>query len=124
MNQLPDVVREAWEKRDGPVVLTTVDEEGMPNAIYASCVRKYDAFHLVVADNYFHKTRANLRAGSPASLLFITDEGKAYQIKGSVTYDIEGEYYQDMKCWNAKRPGHAAAVLSVEEVYHGADKLF
>jgi uncharacterized protein len=123
MHELPEIVREAWENREGPIVLTTVDEHGVPNAIYASCVREADASHLVVADNYFHKTRANLKAGSPASLLFITGEGKAYQIKGSVTYDTEGQYYQDMKDWNGERPGHAAAVLTVEEVYNGADKL-
>jgi hypothetical protein len=123
MSQLPEVVSEAWEAREGPIVLTTVNEEGIPNAIYASCVRKYDKSHIVVADNYFHKTQANLKAGSPASLLFITDKGKAYQIKGSVIYDTEGAYYQNMKEWNGERPGHAAAVLNVEEVYSGADKL-
>jgi hypothetical protein len=26
----------AWENRDGPVVFTTVDEQGTPNSIYAS----------------------------------------------------------------------------------------
>ena len=123
MSQLPEVVSEAWETREGPIVLTTVNEDGIPNAIYASCVRKYDESHIVVADNYFHKTKANLKAGSPASILFITDKGKAYQIKGSVTYETEGAYYQDMKEWNGERPGHAAAVLNVEEVYSGADKL-
>jgi len=123
MPALPKVVSEAWEKRDGPIVLATVNQDGVPNAIYATCVKKYGEDKIVIADNYFHKTRANLKAGSPASLLFITDESGAYQIKGSVTYDTEGEYYQDMKTWNDGRPGHAAAVLQVEEVYSGADKL-
>ena len=123
MSELPEVISEAWEDREGPIVFTTVNEEGEPNAIYASCVSKYDDSHLIVADNFFHKTRANLKAGSPASLLFITGEGKAYQVKGSVEYDTEGEYYQDMKTWNGERPGHAAAVLYVEEIYSGAEQL-
>jgi hypothetical protein len=38
MASLPQNVREAWEDRDGPVILATVSEDGMPNIIYATCV--------------------------------------------------------------------------------------
>jgi uncharacterized protein len=123
MTKLPDAVRKAWEDRDGPIILTTVNESGVPNAIYATCVSKFDDDHLVVADNYFSKTKANIQEGSKGSLLFITKEGKSYQIKGSIDYDTDGAYYQDMKCWNGERPGHAAAVLCVEEIYSGSDRL-
>lgn len=124
MAQLPEEVRAAWEKREGPIVLTTVDEKGLPNAIYATCVSMFDEETLVVADNYFNKTRKNLRAGSKGSLLFITPEGKSYQVKGRMEYHTEGAVFQDMKKWNPeKHPGHAAAALTVEEVYSGAKKL-
>ena len=81
MTLLPDIVSQAWEQREGPIVLTTVDREGTPNAIYATCVSKFGEDTLVVADNFFNKTRANILAGSKASLLFITKEGKSYQVK-------------------------------------------
>ena len=124
MAQLPEEVRAAWEKREGPIVLTTVDEKGLPNAIYATCVSMFDEETLVVADNYFNKTRKNLRAGSKGSLLFITPEGKSYQMKGRMEYHTEGAVFQDMKKWNPeKHPGHAAAALTVEEAYSGAKKL-
>ncbi|NLB84163.1 MAG: pyridoxamine 5'-phosphate oxidase family protein [Synergistaceae bacterium] len=124
MAHLPEEVRTAWEKREGPIILTTVDEKGLPNAIYATCVSMFDEETLVVADNYFNKTRKNLRAGSKGSLLFITPEGKSYQVKGRMEYHTEGEVFQDMKKWNPeKHPGHAAAALTVEEVYSGAKKL-
>jgi uncharacterized protein len=123
MVKLPEAVQEAWDARNGPVVLTTVDGGGVPNAIYATCVSKFDDEHLVVADNYFGKTQANIKAGSKGALLFITGEGKSYQVKGSIMYDTTGAYYQDMKCWNGERPGHAAAVVTVEEVYSGGTKL-
>ncbi len=35
---LPDEVVQAWKNREGPLVLTTVNKEGAPNAIYASIV--------------------------------------------------------------------------------------
>jgi hypothetical protein len=121
---LPESICQAWEKREGPIVLTTVDADGVPNAIYATCVNQYDADTLVVADNYFHKTRANILAGSPGALLFITGEGKAYQVKGTIEYHTEGPIFDDMKGWNPeKHPGHAAAVLKVEQVYSGAERI-
>ena len=123
MPTLPEVVSKAWDDREGPVVLATVSSEGVPNAIYAGCARKFSDEKLVVADNFFEKTRANILAGSRSSILFITKGGKSFQVKGGVERLTEGEIYDDMKLWSGDLPGHAAAVLSVEEVYSGAEKL-
>ena len=124
MASLPEVVRNAWEDRSGPVVLATISDTGTPNIIYATCVSMFGTDKLVVADNFFNKTRANILAGSKGSLLFITKEKKAYQIKGSFEYHKDGEIFDDMKKWNPpKHPGHAAAVLKVEQVYSGAEQL-
>ncbi len=124
MANLPESVSRAWEDRDGAVVLTTVDETGNPNSIYATCVGKFSEDILVVADNYFDKTRKNIFAGSRGSILFITKEGKSFQVKGSIEYITEGEVFDFMKSWNPeKHPGHAATVLKVEEAYSGAKKL-
>jgi hypothetical protein len=121
---LPETVSAAWETRQGPIVLTTVDEQGIPNAIYATCVKLYPDGKVVVADNFFQKTRANILAGSQGALLFITEEGKSYQLKGSFSYLTEGEHFDDMKAWlDPKLPGHAAALLNVEQVYSGATRL-
>lgn len=124
MPPLPEEVIEAWKDRDGPVVLATVDENGIPNAIYATCVARYDDETFIIADNYFDKTKRNILSGGVSSLLFLTREQKSYQIKGPVEYHTEGKYYQDMKSWNDKKhPGHAAAVIRVQEVFKGAAKL-
>ncbi|MFW5848239.1 MAG: pyridoxamine 5'-phosphate oxidase family protein [Spirochaetota bacterium] len=121
---LPNEVSEAWEHREGPVVFTTVDSDGIPNAIYAGAVGKHDDGTIVIANNYFDKTIRNIRAGSDASVLFITDAGKAYQIKGSISYHQDGPYFEFMKSWNsAKHPGHGAAAVAAREVYSGAERL-
>ena len=124
MSTLPDNVSRAWDDRDGAIILTTVDGSGNPNSIYATCVKKFSDDKLVVADNYFNKTRANILAGSKGSILFITKDKKAYQLKGSIDYQTNGEIFDDMKqSLDPKFPGHAAVVLTVEEVYSGADRL-
>jgi hypothetical protein len=92
MTVLPEEVIEAWQEKDGPVVLTTVDDSGVPNAIYATCVSRYDDETFIVADNYFDKTRKNIALGGVGSLLFLTRERKSYQIKGNIEYCTEGEF--------------------------------
>ena len=124
MAALPEKVSKAWENREGPIVLSTVNEDGIPNAIYATCVSKFSEDTIVIANNYFSKTLKNILAGSKGSILFITKEGKSYQIKGRIEYHTEGSIFEDMKKWNPEQhPGHAAAALKVEEVYTGAEKL-
>lgn len=125
MATLPEIAIQAWENREGPVVLTTVDAAGFPNSIYVTCVRKVADDQIVVADNKMNKTRANLKAGSRVSLLYITPEKKAIQVKGSATYQTEGDIFDEMKNgWLDKKfPGLAAVVIRVEEVYSGAEKL-
>ena len=124
MTKLPENVSKAWEQKEDAVVLTTVDENGIPNSIYATCVSKFNDETFVVADNYFDKTRKNILSGSKGALLFITKKGESYQVKGAFEYLTQGEIFDDMKKWNPKEhPGHAAAALKVESIYKGAEKL-
>jgi len=124
MKTLPKEVCDAWESRKGPIVFTTVDEQQRPNAIYATCVSKYDDQRLLVADNFFGKTRQNILSGSKGSILFITEDDTSFQIKGRIEYHCKGDVYKDMKKWNPiKLPGRAVAILIVEEVYSGSKQL-
>lgn len=124
MIKLPEIIINAWNDRDGAIVLTTINEQGIPNAIYATCVSMYKENTFVVADNYFDKTRKNILSNSAGSLLFITKEGNSYQLKGSISYHKEGEIFEDMKKWNpSQHPGNAAVTLNVTEIYSGSKKL-
>ena len=124
MKKMPEEVSNAWDKRKGPVVFTTVDKEGVPNSIYATCVSKYNEGIIVVANNYFDKTKTNIFSGSLGSILFITNDNKSFQIKGYIKYYTEGDIFDDMKKWlPEKYPGHAAASLEIKEIYSGSKKL-
>jgi uncharacterized protein len=124
MKSLPPSVLEAWNEREPIAVLATVAPDGTPNVIYVGVVGRFDDSTFFVANNYFHKTKENILAGSKASLLFLTKERKAFQIKGSIELQDSGPIFDEMKRVNPEKyPGHSAAVLHVESVFSGAEQL-
>jgi predicted pyridoxine 5'-phosphate oxidase superfamily flavin-nucleotide-binding protein len=124
MSKLPVQVIDSWEERKGPCIFTTVDEQGVPNAVYVTCVRMYREEAFVIANNKFNKTKQNIFNGSKGSLLFLTEDNKSFQIKGNIEYQTSGDAYDDMKRWlDPKYPGYGATVLKITEVYSGAEKI-
>jgi predicted pyridoxine 5'-phosphate oxidase superfamily flavin-nucleotide-binding protein len=124
MKKLPEPVIKAWDDREPIAVLTTVATDGTPNTIYVGVVGRFDESTFFVANNAFHKTKQNILAGSKASLLFITKEGKAFQIKGPIELQNSGPIFDEMKRTTPEKyPGHSAAVLHVEEVFSGAEQF-
>lgn len=123
MITIPEIVKNEWNNKQDAVVLTTVSDTGIPNSIYATQAALYNN-SVLVANNKFKKTLENITVCKEATVLFITKEMKAYQLKGSVSYKTEGDEFDDMKKWNrADLPGYGVAVIDVNEVYSGAQKL-
>lgn len=124
MNKLPEIVSEAWKTKKGPIVFSTANKQGTPNSIYATCVSLMNDEKILVANNFFSKTMENISSGSMGSILFLTEDDKSFQIKGTISYFTEGELFDDMKKWNPTRlPGHGVAVIEIQEVFAGAQKL-
>ncbi len=123
--KVPENARTAWNERQGACVFTTANPDGTPNSIWVSCVKMADEETIVVADNFFDKTRKNIDLNQKVSLLYIAPEKRSFQIKGTVSYQTNGPHYDDMKKdWlDPKMPGRGAAVIQVEEVYSGAEKI-
>jgi predicted pyridoxine 5'-phosphate oxidase superfamily flavin-nucleotide-binding protein len=124
MTSLPERVQQAWANRDGPAILATVSLEGMPNIVYVASVSIFSNARFVIADNYFEKTRKNLKATGKGALLFLTKERQSFQIKGTFECHTSGPIFAQMKAANLpKHPGHAAVALCVQEVYSGAERI-
>jgi len=101
-----------------------VDNKGIPNSIYAGCIKKLQDGRILIVDNHFDKTKRNIMSSTKGSVLFITKESQSFHIKGTVEYHADGDMYTDMKAWvDPKYPVHGAAVVNVEEVYCGAKRL-
>lgn len=121
---LPQEIIDAWADREPALVLTTVSSEGIPNSIWVMSSGLYEEEYIIIADNYFDKTKANILSTGIASLLFITKDGRSYQLKGAMSYHTHGPLYDFMKqVTPPKYPGHAAAVLHTTEIYTGSQRL-
>lgn len=124
MAKIPDDIVKAWNSKKGPIIFTTTGEDGAPNSIYATCVSIFGDNMILIADNYFDKTRKNIMNGCKGSVLFMDESEKAFQIKGFISYHTKGEIFNNMKSWNPKEhPGHAVAALAVERIYSGAEQI-
>jgi len=122
--KMTEELKKEWDNRNKAIVLTTVSNDGTPNSIYATCNALFNDDSILVANNFFDKTLKNIESTGKASVLFITNDDKSYQVKGSVKHINSGAEFDDMKSWNPEKlPGHGVAVIDIEEVYSGADKI-
>jgi uncharacterized protein len=130
MGALPGEVCDAWDDRQNPSSLATVDEDGTPNVIWVTCTSLLDDgsasgdARIGIADNYFSKTLVNIGRGSRGSLLIRTSDSRPYQLKGWFEYRTEGDVFDAMQAWNQPgRPGKGIAVLHVEGVHSGSNQV-
>lgn len=65
----------------------------VPNVVPVSMKQVIDDETVMVSDQYMNKTLANLKA-NPHAALSVWDEEGGFQVKGTVTYENEGERYE------------------------------
>lgn len=119
-----EILKEVWELREGAAVFTTVDKDSVPNSVYVLSMKLLEDGRIAVMDNYFHKTRENIKNGGKGSFLFLAKPRKPYQAKGTIEYLTSGPVYESLKASvDPKHPRVAAAVLTIEELYSGAEKI-
>lgn len=111
-----------------PYCIATASADGKSNLVYIACLKVIDENTILIADNKFEKTRANLDANPQASLVVLDPDTKtAYQIKGSMECHSEGDKYQATVDWvHEERPQltpKAGFYMNVEEVYNGPQRL-
>lgn len=124
MKEIPESVIVAWGEREPILVLSTVDGSGVPNSVYVGVTGHYEREIFFVMNSSFQKTEANILEGSKASLLFLTREKKAYQMKGEIRLEFDGPVFEAMMAVKPEQYlAKSVAVLRVEEVYSGAERL-
>ncbi|HID27089.1 MAG TPA: pyridoxamine 5'-phosphate oxidase [Methanosarcinales archaeon] len=121
MVKMPADVKEAIEKQS-PMPIATAALSGKPNVIFIGLKKIIDDETILIADNFFNKTRKNLEENPQMSMVvYNKDAKKSFQIKGSVDIKTEGKQYDEMVEWvhstMVTLPAKAAVIFHVEEIY-------
>ena len=91
MVKMPSEVRETLEKQK-PVPIATASKAGVPNVVFIGAMKILDDETILIADNFFYKTAANLKENPQVSLLCYSSETKkSFQIKGQGRSPHEGQ---------------------------------
>jgi predicted pyridoxine 5'-phosphate oxidase superfamily flavin-nucleotide-binding protein len=119
--KMPTEVKEVLAKQK-PVPIATATKDGTPNVVFINFMKILDDETLLLSDNFFLKTAANLSENPRISLLcYDAESTKSYQIKGSAKVHKAGPVFEEMRKWvhgvNPKLPAKAAVVVKVEAVY-------
>jgi predicted pyridoxine 5'-phosphate oxidase superfamily flavin-nucleotide-binding protein len=122
MVKMPPDVKETLEKQK-PVPIATASKDGVPNVVFVGLLKVLDDENIMIADNFFYKTAANLEQNPKISILcYNGDTKKSFQIKGSVTVYKEGENFDSMRTWvhgiNNKLPAKSCVMVKVDEIYN------
>jgi len=123
MAQMTERMQELFNKVRN-VVLSTATGDGTPNAVPIGAKKIIDAETILISDQYFNKTLANMKANPRVSVMYW--EGReGYQLKGTVTIETSGQRYEDTARWidelGAKfglpLKSKDAIIFKIEEIY-------
>jgi predicted pyridoxine 5'-phosphate oxidase superfamily flavin-nucleotide-binding protein len=123
MAQMTEKMVEMFEKV--PVaILATATPDGIPNAVPIGAKKIIDRETILISDQFFNKTLANMKANPRVSLTY-WEEHAGYQLKGSVTIETAGSRFEETAIWieeMGKKLGFplkskGAVILRVEEIY-------
>jgi len=123
MAQMTERMKELFDKVP-TVVLSTVSEDGTPNAVPVGSKKIIDDETILMSDQFFNKTLANMKANPRVGVTFW--EGyEGYQFKGIVTIETTGQRFEDTARWIEEMSTKAgfplnskgAVILKIEEIY-------
>jgi uncharacterized protein len=105
-------------------ILATSTANGIPNAVPIGAKKIIDSETVLVSDQFFNKTLANLKTNPKASLTF-WEGHEGYQLKGTVTIETSGDRFDETARWIEERSAKVgfplkskgAIILKVEEIY-------
>ncbi|NLN38478.1 MAG: flavin-nucleotide-binding protein [Smithella sp.] len=78
--------------------LSTASKDGSPNVVPIGAVKFLDDETLLISDQFFNKTLANLQE-NPKIALAWWGEKEGYQVKADITIHTEGEIFRQNVEW-------------------------
>lgn len=78
--------------------LATASKSGIPNVVPIAAFKVRDKETLLISDQYFNKTLANLKENKEIALSWWAEKG-GFQIKGTVTLHTNDEVFRENLAW-------------------------
>ncbi|MCF8110853.1 MAG: pyridoxamine 5'-phosphate oxidase family protein [Desulfobacteraceae bacterium] len=105
-------------------VLATATPDGTPNAVPVGAKKIIDDETILISDQFFNKTLANMKSNPKIAVSF-WKEREGYQLKGSVTIETSGRRYEETAKWIEERgkkrgvplKSKGAVIMNIEEIY-------
>ncbi len=105
-------------------IIATATEDGMPNAIPVGAKKIIDNETILISDQFFNKTLANLKA-NPKMAISFWEGHEGYQLKGNVTIETSGKLYEETAAWIAEKSMKAGfplkskgiVLMKIEEIF-------
>lgn len=123
MAQMTQRIKELFDKVR-IAVLSTASPDGIPNAVPVGAKKIVDDETVLISDQYFNKTLANMKANPRVALTF-WEGTEGYQLKGTVTIETSGPRFEETARWieerskqsGIPRKSKGAVFLHIEEIY-------
>jgi len=120
--RIPTDIQEVMNE-DRAFVFATASKSAIPNINVIGIKQIEDDETVLLADNYFNKTLANIKENTEAAILTKNAEKKLwYQLKGTCQYINEGPRYEKFKEWvKSKRetfPAKGMVIFKVKQIYN------
>ncbi|OPY35346.1 MAG: Pyridoxamine 5'-phosphate oxidase [Methanoregula sp. PtaU1.Bin051] len=100
--------------------LATSSKKGIPNNVPIAAFKDLDDGTLLISDQFFNKTLANMKENPAIALTWWGDAG-GFQIKGTVTLHTDGEVFKKNVAWMKeawpKFTPKSAVLVKITDVY-------
>jgi len=123
MAKMTDRMKELFEKVP-TVILATSTGDGAPNAVPVGSKKIIDDETILISNQFFNKTLANLKANPKVAVTFW--EGfEGYQLKGSIVIETSGRRFEETAKWiedlgnkiGFPLTSKGAVILKIDEIY-------
>ena len=100
--------------------LATASKDGRPNVVPIGAFKLLDDETLLISDQFFNKTLANMRENPQVAISYWGEKG-GFQLKGTVTLHTDDDIFaQDVAWMKELRPTlvpKSAVVMTITDVY-------
>ncbi|MBN2514904.1 MAG: pyridoxamine 5'-phosphate oxidase family protein [Deltaproteobacteria bacterium] len=123
MAKMSERVKEIFQKQHD-VVLATASKEGIPNVVVVGAKKIIDDETILISDQYFDKTLANMKE-NPRAAVTVWEKTEGYQIKGMVSIETSGPRFEETMRWiedlgkkfNVHLKSKGAVILKITDIY-------